>query len=59
MPATVEAYLCEPRRHHPHRGQRRLAHELARAGTDPPGLTSIYRALVRNGLIPAPPPPTP
>ena len=34
------------------RGQRRLAHELVRVGVDPPpGLTSIYRALVRNGLI--------
>ena len=33
-------------------GQRRLAHELVRDGVDPPpGLTSIYRALVRNGLI--------
>jgi transposase len=50
MPAAVEAYLCELRRH-PHWGQRRLAHELARAGIHPPGLTSIYRALVRNGLI--------
>ena len=52
MPATVEAHLCELRRQHPGWGQRRLAHELARAGIDPPpGLTSIYRALVRNGLI--------
>ena len=52
MPATVEARLCELRRRHPHWGQRRLAHELARDGVDPPpGLTSIYRALVRNGLI--------
>src|SRR5215207_4295488 len=52
MPATVEARLCELRRCHPHWGQRRLAHELARVGIDPPpGLTSIYRALVRNGLI--------
>jgi transposase-like protein len=51
MPATVEARLCELR-HHPHWGQRRLAHELARIGVDPPpGLTSISRALVRNGLI--------
>jgi len=34
------------------RGQRRLAQELVRVGVDPPpGLTSIYRALVRNGLI--------
>jgi transposase InsO family protein len=52
MPAAVEAHLCELRRRHPGWGQRRLAHELARAGVDPPpGLTSIYRALVRNGLI--------
>jgi transposase InsO family protein len=52
LPATVEARLCELRRRHPHWGQRRLAHELVRIGIDPPpGLTSIYRALVRNGLI--------
>jgi transposase-like protein len=52
MPAGVEARLCELRRYHPGRGQRRLAHELTRNGVDPPpGLTSIYRALVRNGLI--------
>jgi transposase InsO family protein len=52
MPAAVEARLCELRRHHPGWGQRRLAHELARGGIDPPpGLSSIYRALVRNGLI--------
>jgi transposase InsO family protein len=52
MPAEVEAHLCELRRRHPQWGQRRLAHELARIGVDPPpGLTSIYRALVRNGLI--------
>jgi len=52
MPAAVEAYLCELRRRHPGWGQRRLAHELVRDGVDPPpGLTSIYRALVRTGLI--------
>ncbi|MDF2738933.1 MAG: family transposase [Actinomycetia bacterium] len=52
MPAAVEARLCELRRRHPHWGQRRLAHELVRIGVDPPpGLSSIYRALVRNGLI--------
>jgi transposase InsO family protein len=52
MPADLEAHLCELRRRHPGWGQRRLAHELARVGIDPPpGLTSIYRALVRNGLI--------
>jgi transposase InsO family protein len=54
LPAEVEARLCELRRHHPGWGQRRLAHELVRHGVDPPpGLTSIYRALVRNGLIEA------
>jgi transposase InsO family protein len=52
MPAQVEARLCELHRHHPQWGQRRLAYELVRIGVDPPpGLTSIYRALVRNGLI--------
>jgi transposase InsO family protein len=52
MPADLEARICELRRRHPGWGQRRLAHELARDGVDPPpGLTSIYRALVRNGLI--------
>jgi transposase InsO family protein len=52
MPGEVEARLCELRRQHPHWGQRRLAHELVRVGVDPlPGLTSIYRALVRNELI--------
>jgi transposase InsO family protein len=52
MSAAVEAHLCELRRRHPQWGQRRLAPELARVGVDPPpGLTSIYRALVRNGLI--------
>jgi len=52
MPAELEARLCELRRRHPDWGQRRLAHELVRDGLDqPPGLTSIYRALVRNRLI--------
>ena len=52
LPAQVEARLCELHRRHPDWGQRRLAHELVRDGTDPPpGLTSIYRALRRNGLI--------
>ena len=52
MPAQVEVRLCELRRRHPDWGQRRLAHELVREGGDPPpGLTGIYRALLRNGLI--------
>jgi transposase InsO family protein len=52
MPPDLEARLCELRRRHPGWGQRRLAHELVRVGVDPPpGLSSIYRALVRNDLI--------
>ncbi|HSO55197.1 MAG TPA: helix-turn-helix domain-containing protein [Actinomycetes bacterium] len=52
MSAEVEARICELRRRHPGWGQRRLTHELIRDGVDPPpGLTSSYRALVRNGLI--------
>jgi hypothetical protein len=52
MPTDLEARICELRRRHPDWGQRRLAHELARDGVDPPpGLSSSYRALVRNGLI--------
>ena len=52
MPAAVEARICELRRHHPGWGQRRLAHELVRDGINPPpGATSIYRALVGDGLI--------
>jgi hypothetical protein len=52
MPAALEARICELRRPHPGWGQRRPAHELVRDGVDPPpGLTSIYRAPVRNGLI--------
>jgi transposase InsO family protein len=49
----VEARICELRRAHPRWGQRRLAFELGR--TDCPGpvpsLTTLYRVLVRHGLI--------
>jgi transposase InsO family protein len=49
----VEAAICEMRRAHPRWGQRRLQFELGR--TDCPGpvpsLTTIYRVLVRHGLI--------
>src|SRR6185437_6684547 len=48
----VEAAICELRRNHP-RGQRRLQFELGRNGCPGPipGLTAIYRVLVRHGLI--------
>lgn len=52
--AEVEAAICELRRNHPRWGPRRLAHELARAGISPvPSRSSIYRTLVRHGLVTA------
>jgi transposase InsO family protein len=48
----VEAVVCEMRREHPKWGPLRLAHELARAGVVPaPSRMSVYRVLVRHGLI--------
>jgi transposase InsO family protein len=50
--AEAEAAVCELRREHPRWGPVRLVHELARAGVVPvPSRMSIYRALVRHGLI--------
>jgi transposase InsO family protein len=51
LASTLEAAICELRRMHPGWGQRRIAHELARAGTSPPSLSAIYRVLARNGLL--------
>ena len=52
MCPEVEAAIVELRREHPGWGPRTLAHRLGRAGIDPvPGLSSIYRCLVRHGLI--------
>ncbi|WP_327109563.1 IS481 family transposase [Nonomuraea glycinis] len=51
-PAAVEALICELRRAHPRWGPRTLLWELGRRGVEPlPSRASIYRALVRNGLI--------
>jgi transposase InsO family protein len=54
--AQIEAVVCEMRRDHPRWGPLRVAHEMARAGVSPvPSRMSIYRVLVRHGLIePAP-----
>lgn len=54
--AKIEAVVCEMRREHPRWGPVRLAHELGRAGAVPvPSRMSVYRVLVRHGLIePAP-----
>ncbi|MGY4903214.1 IS481 family transposase [Streptomyces sp. 900116325] len=48
----VEAVVCELRRRHPGWGPRRLVHELERRGVTPvPSRATVYRVLVRNGLI--------
>ena len=48
----IEAAVCELRREHPRWGPLRLAHELGRAGVVPvPSRMSVYRVLVRHGLV--------
>ncbi|MFF1631597.1 IS481 family transposase [Streptomyces sp. NPDC058272] len=48
----VEAVVCELRRRHPGWGPRRLVHELERRGITPvPSRATVYRVLVRNGLL--------
>jgi transposase InsO family protein len=50
--AEVEAVVCELRRKHPRWGPLRLVHELGRAGVAPvPSRMSVYRVLIRHGLI--------
>ena len=52
MPAEVEALICELRRAYPRWGARRIAHELATRGiASAPGRSSVYRVLVRHGLV--------
>jgi transposase-like protein len=54
MDPAVEVGVLEARRRNPDWGPRRLVHEAARAGLDPPPSRSgIYRALNRAGLIEA------
>jgi transposase InsO family protein len=48
----VEAVVCELRREHPRWGPLMLGHELGKRGVSPvPSRMSIYRVLVRHGLI--------
>jgi transposase InsO family protein len=48
----VEAVVCEMRREHPRWGPVRISHELAQAAVSPvPSRMSVYRVLVRHGLI--------
>jgi transposase InsO family protein len=50
--AEMEAVVCELRREHLRWGPVRLAHEVKRAGASPaPSRMSVYRVLVRHGLI--------
>jgi transposase InsO family protein len=52
MAPEVEAAIVELRRAHPGWGPRTIGHRLGRDGVDPvPGRSSIYRCLVRHGLI--------
>jgi transposase InsO family protein len=48
----VEQRICELRRAHPRWGPRRLGFELERRGVSrPPSRETVYRILVRNGLL--------
>lgn len=50
--ATNEALICELRRAYPRWGPRRIAHELDMRGVVPvPSRSTVYRVLVRNGLV--------
>jgi transposase InsO family protein len=52
MSPVVEARIVEIRRAHPGWGADRIGYQLHKDGTVPvPGRTSIYRALLRNGLV--------
>jgi transposase InsO family protein len=52
MPPEVEALIVELRHEHPGWGPRTIGHRLERDGIVPvPGRSSIYRCLVRHGLI--------
>ena len=52
MSAVVEARIIELRRAHPGWGPRSIVHQLERDGVAPvPGRSSVYRALVRHGLV--------
>jgi transposase InsO family protein len=54
LDGDTEAVLCRLRGAHPRWGPRRLGYELGRAGISPvPSRSTIYRVLVRHGLVPA------
>ena len=52
MPPPVEARVIELRHGHPGWGPRSIGHRLSQEGVSPlPGRSSIYRCLLRHGLI--------
>ena len=52
MSPVVEARIVEIRRGHPMWGSDRIRYQMERDGICPvPGRTSVYRALVRHGLV--------
>jgi transposase len=52
MEPVVEARIMGLRQEHPGWGPRTLGHQLGKEGFEPvPGRSSIYRCLVRHGLI--------
>ena len=54
MPPLVEARIVEVRRAHPSWGSGRIRNQLAKDGFSPvPGRRSVYRALLRHGLVEA------
>ena len=54
MQPTIEARILEIRRAHPIWGADRIRYQLERDGVSPvPGRSSIYRALLRHGLVQA------
>lgn len=54
LPPTVVAMVCELRRTYPRWGAQRIAHELSVRGVEaPPSRSSVYRILVRHGLVAA------
>jgi transposase InsO family protein len=54
MPAVIEAWVVALRRAHPGWGPDRIRWQLGRDGVESvPGRSSVYRALVRHGLVEA------